>query len=110
MLKCFVEKNLFSLFFSPILSLLSCKSSPRLYVGNLSWNIRWQELKEYMKRAGNVIKADVMEEPSGRSKGCGIVTFATMEEAQHAVNTLNNTELDGTSTMIIYKFGCIILL
>lgn len=69
--------------------------SPRLYVGNLSWNIRWQELKEYMKRAGNVIKADVMEEPSGRSKGCGIVTFATMEEAQHAVNTLNNTELDG---------------
>lgn len=30
----------------------------RVYVGNLSWNVKWQELKDHMKLAGNVIHAD----------------------------------------------------
>ena len=43
----------------------------RLYVGNLSWDVKWQELKDFFKPYGTVVRADVMEEPSGRSKGCG---------------------------------------
>ena len=43
----------------------------RLYVGNLSWDVKWQELKDFFKPYGTVLRADVMEEPSGRSKGCG---------------------------------------
>jgi len=30
----------------------------RVYVGNLSWNVKWQELKDHMKQVGNVIHAD----------------------------------------------------
>lgn len=30
----------------------------RVYVGNLSWNVMWQELKDHMKKAGTVVHAD----------------------------------------------------
>lgn len=30
----------------------------RVYVGNLSWDVEWQDLKDHMKRAGNVLYAD----------------------------------------------------
>ena len=46
---------------------LGCK----IYVGNLSWEVKWQELKDFFKPCGTVVRADVMEEPGGRSKGCG---------------------------------------
>ena len=53
-----------------------------MYVGNLSWNVRWPELKTHMLQAGRVVFADVLQD-DGRSKGCGIVRYATAEEAQH---------------------------
>jgi RNA recognition motif-containing protein len=43
----------------------------RIYVGNLSWDVKWQDLKDFFKPCGTVVRADVMEEPGGRSKGCG---------------------------------------
>ncbi|GMF12002.1 unnamed protein product [Phytophthora lilii] len=67
----------------------------RVYVGNLSWNVKWQELKDHMKKVGTVVHADVLEESNGRSKGCGLVEYATQEEAAKAIAELNNTELEG---------------
>ena len=32
----------------------------RVYVGNLSWDVKWQDLKDHMRKAGEVIHADVM--------------------------------------------------
>lgn len=73
----------------------------RVYVGNLSWNVTWQELKDYMKSAGcEVTRADVMTTHDGRSKGCGIVEFATEEGAKRAVLTLNDTELNGRQIFV----------
>lgn len=43
-------------------------SANRVYVGNLAWGVTWKELKDHVKQAGRVIKADVAMEPSGRSK------------------------------------------
>ncbi|KAF1322705.1 Rna-binding protein, partial [Globisporangium splendens] len=67
----------------------------RVYVGNLSWNVKWQDLKDHMKQAGVVVHADVLEEAGGRSKGCGLVEYGSPEEAQHAIRTLNDSQLDG---------------
>lgn len=67
----------------------------RLYVGNLSWQVNWQMLKDHFKQCGNVVRADVLEEAGGRSKGCGIVEYNSVQEAQHAIDALNDTELDG---------------
>jgi RNA recognition motif-containing protein len=45
----------------------SSASGCKIYVGNLSWEVRWQDLKDHFKNVGFVVKADVMEEPgSGR--------------------------------------------
>lgn len=67
----------------------------RVYVGNLSWDVAWQDLKDHMRQAGEVLHAEVITEASGRSKGCGIVEYATEDEAQEAIHTLTDTELKG---------------
>jgi len=76
----------------------------RVYVGNLAWSTTWQELKEHMKQAGDVSHADIlMEDGSGRSKGCGIVEFSSSEEAKKAIETLNETTLPGTDRKIFVR-------
>jgi len=67
----------------------------RVYVGNLSWDVRWQDLKDHMRQAGEVAHAEIICEPSGRSKGCGVVEFSTEEAAQEAISTLTDTDLKG---------------
>lgn len=67
----------------------------RVYVGNLSWEVAWQDLKDHMIEAGEVVRAEVIKEPSGRSKGCGIVEFATEDGAKKAISELTDTELKG---------------
>ena len=67
----------------------------RVFVGNLSWSTSWQDLKDHFRQAGNVIHASIMEERPGRSKGCGIVEFESPEEAVAAIESLNDSELDG---------------
>lgn len=47
-----------------------------------------------------MVKADVFTERSGRSRGCGIVEFATPEQAQDAKVSMNNTELDGRTIFV----------
>ncbi|AFZ79946.1 RNA recognition motif domain containing protein [Theileria equi strain WA] len=68
-------------------------SKCRVYVGNLSWKVKWQELKDHMKQVGDVIRADIIEDYIGRSKGCGIVEFADEETAARAISELNDTLL-----------------
>jgi len=71
------------------------KQTCRVYIGNLSWEVAWQDLKDHMRDAGNVINAEVMTQDDGRSKGCGIVEYATPEEAKVACETMSDTELKG---------------
>ena len=67
-----------------------------VYVGNLSWDVTWQDLKDHFKQAGNVAHADVMlETGSTRSKGCGLVSFTNARDAANAIATLNDTDLKG---------------
>lgn len=72
----------------------------RVYVGNLSWDTRWQGLKDHMRDAGEVVHAEVFTEASGRSAGCGIVEFETPEGAANAIATLNDTMLDGRTIFV----------
>ena len=60
----------------------------------------WYDLKDHFKSCGNVVRADILEEPRGRSKGCGLVEFALAEEAQRAIATLNDTELKGRAIFV----------
>lgn len=72
----------------------------RVYVGNLSWNVGWRDLKDFMKSAGDVTRADVLQNHDGRSKGCGIVEYSTPEAAAEAVESLNGVELMGRQIFV----------
>ncbi|PCH35081.1 hypothetical protein WOLCODRAFT_79739 [Wolfiporia cocos MD-104 SS10] len=57
----------------------------QLFVGNLPYRVRWQDLKDLFRRAGAVLRADVALGPDGRSRGHGTVLMARAEEGERAV-------------------------
>ncbi|GJQ11312.1 hypothetical protein GpartN1_g3103.t1 [Galdieria partita] len=67
----------------------------RVFVGNLSYRTPWQILKDHMRQAGSVIRAEVFSDSLGRSAGCGVVEFETEEMAQMAIAKLNDSVLEG---------------
>eukprot|EP00573_Skeletonema_grethae_P012205 CAMPEP_0201694680 /NCGR_PEP_ID=MMETSP0578-20130828/6854_1 /ASSEMBLY_ACC=CAM_ASM_000663 /TAXON_ID=267565 /ORGANISM="Skeletonema grethea, Strain CCMP 1804" /LENGTH=209 /DNA_ID=CAMNT_0048180385 /DNA_START=108 /DNA_END=737 /DNA_ORIENTATION=+ len=74
--------------------------SNRVYVGNLAWSVSWQDLKDHMRDAGDVQYSKVLTDRDGRSKGCGIVEFSTVEGAQDAIEKLTDTELKGRKIFV----------
>ena len=71
-----------------------------MYVGNLSWETSWQDLKDHFRAAGDVSHADVMMEHDGRSKGCGIVSFVSARDAGNAIASLHDSELHGRKIFV----------
>ncbi|CAK9033431.1 unnamed protein product [Durusdinium trenchii] len=72
----------------------------RVYVGNLSWQATWRDLKDHCRAVGEVRRADVAGDLDGNPKGYGIVEFASPEEAQAAVEQLTGTDLLGREIFV----------
>ncbi|KAJ8516753.1 hypothetical protein ONZ45_g5968 [Pleurotus djamor] len=64
----------------------------QLFVGNLPYRVRWQDLKDLFRKAGTVLRADVSLGPDNRSRGFGTVLLATAEDAGRAVDMYNGYE------------------
>ncbi|KAM0787458.1 hypothetical protein ACM66B_003536 [Microbotryomycetes sp. NB124-2] len=59
----------------------------QLSVSNLPFRVRWQDLKDLMRKCGTVLRADVALSPvDGRSRGFGVVLFARHEDAMKAID------------------------
>ena len=55
-------------------------------MGNLSYQTKWQDLKDHMKQMGDVVRADVAtSREDGRSRGYGIVVYSSAREADGAI-------------------------
>jgi cold-inducible RNA-binding protein len=68
----------------------------KLFVGNLHWHIRWQELKEFFSQWGEVEYASVsLDRETKKSRGFGFVTFKNAEDATRAKAEANEQELHG---------------
>ena len=67
----------------------------QLFIGNLSWDTTWQELKDHFGSCGTVEYSNVAIGRDGRKKGFGFVRFATKEEADVAIEKMNGTEFMG---------------
>ena len=73
----------------------------KLYVGNLSYSIRDEDLLEAFGQFGNVSSAKVMmDRDTGRSKGFGFVEMGSDAEAQAAINGMNGQALDGRAIVV----------
>lgn len=76
-------------------------SSCVVFVGNLDWRTRWFDLKDHMRKAGNVDSADVLiDNRTKRSKGCGIVKYQNARDAARAIRELNESQLDGRTIFV----------
>lgn len=70
----------------------------KLYVGNLSFSIGDQELREAFSPHGNLLSASVVtDRETGQSRGFGFVEFGSTNEAETAIAAMNGASLDGRS-------------
>jgi RNA recognition motif-containing protein len=70
--------------------------SNNIYVGNLPWSYRDDELKGLFEEHGDVTSAKVIvDRMSGRSRGFGFVEMANGDEAASAIEALNGQETEG---------------
>lgn len=72
-----------------------------IFVAKLSFDTQSDELQRAFEAYGEVSSANViMDKFSGRSKGFGFVEMDNDEEAQNAIDNLNDTELDGRTIVV----------
>jgi RNA recognition motif-containing protein len=68
----------------------------RLFVGNLSFDVSDDDLRQAFSEAGSCSSASIVRDRmTGKSRGFGFVEMSTEEEAQRAVSTLNGRDLQG---------------
>jgi RNA recognition motif-containing protein len=73
----------------------------KLYVGNLPYTVRDEDLQQAFGAFGSVNSAKVMmERDTGRSKGFGFVEMGSDAEAQSAIEGMNGQSLGGRSLVV----------
>jgi RNA recognition motif-containing protein len=73
----------------------------KLYVGNLPYTVRDEDLQQSFSQYGSVSSAKVMmERDTGRSKGFGFVEMGNDAEAQAAIAGMNGQSLGGRSITV----------
>lgn len=73
----------------------------RLYVGNLPYAVRDEELAQIFTPFGSVTQAQVMmERGTGRSKGFGFVEMHEAQQARSAIAALHGRPLGGRTLVV----------
>jgi RNA recognition motif-containing protein len=72
-----------------------------IYVGNLSYDVTEEELKQAFEAFGEVESVRIIKDMySGRSKGFGFVEMPGKAEAQSAIDGMNEKELKGRTIKV----------
>jgi len=73
----------------------------KLYVGNISFKTKQDELKELFAQVAEVETATIITDfHTGRSKGFGFVEMTTDEDARKAIDAINNTVFMGQTLSV----------
>ena len=78
------------------------KDEISLFVGNLSWDVTWGDLKNYFKKY-NVTYSTIMKDKNGKSRGYGIVKFKNEENANLAIEEMNNSFVNGRQISVRFN-------
>lgn len=86
---------------------IEAKSEPsksKLFVKGLNIATTNNQLRDLFSEHGKLVSCGINWDQLGRSKGTGQVEFNTAEEAEAAIEKLNNTEFAGhTITVVLFK-------
>ena len=76
-------------------------NSNKLYVGGLPYATTETDLEGLFAEHGTVESARVItDRMTGRSKGFGFVEMGSQDEAEAAIEKLNNSELEGRTLVV----------
>jgi len=73
----------------------------RLIVENLSSRVSWQDLKDYMRQAGEVTYAGMCQNAHKQNRNEGVVEFASASDMKTAIEKLDDTELNGRRIRLV---------
>ncbi|XP_073277167.1 33 kDa ribonucleoprotein, chloroplastic-like [Primulina huaijiensis] len=73
-------------------------SPHKMYVGNLSWSLTSEALREtFAQQPGFTSAKVIFDRDTGRSRGFGFVTFSSAEEVESALEAMNGLDVEGRS-------------
>ena len=76
-------------------------TSPKLYIGNLSFDATESDLFELFNGVGKVVNAEVVaHRQTEKSKGFGFVLMTTIDEAKRAVTELHDKDFMGRKLVV----------
>jgi cold-inducible RNA-binding protein len=72
-----------------------------IYVGNLSYKVQETELSSLFEEFGEVVSVKIIQDQeTGRSRGFAFVEMASQEDAEKAIEELNDTVLMGRNLVV----------
>lgn len=72
-----------------------------IYIGDLSYQVTGEELEELFAAFGTVTSAKVIKDrETGNSKGFGFVEMPNQDEAENAIETLNESTFKGSKIKV----------
>ncbi|NTU96814.1 MAG: RNA-binding protein [Chlorobiaceae bacterium] len=72
-----------------------------IYIGNLDYNATDSDLQRMFEAFGEVSSANVIiDKSSGRSKGFGFVEMPAKAEAEEAITSLNDSDMNGRNITV----------
>ena len=75
--------------------------STKLYVGNLSFDVTENDLREILSQHGPVNEINIiMDKMTGRARGFAFVTMNTQEGANAAIEKLNGKDWQGRALTV----------
>lgn len=73
----------------------------QIYVGNLSYKTREDDLRELFEKYGEVTSVKIVEDRvTGRSKGFGFVEMQDRDEGEKAIEALDGSEVEGRNIRV----------
>lgn len=76
------------------------RMNKKLYVGNLLFAVKEEELLNLFSQAGQVVSAKVIRHRDGRSKGFGFVEMESEDSASKAVEMFNGQDFRGRKLIV----------
>ena len=93
-------KDIYKIFLTSFFNHLFFKPM-NIYVANISFRAREQDLKELFQQFGEVSSVKVVtDRDTGRSRGFGFVEMDSDEDAKKAIAGLNNKEVEGRAMSV----------
>ncbi len=73
----------------------------KLFVGNISFKMDEEDLKDLFSQTGNVVSVAIpTDRDTGRKRGFAFVEMETQESAQAAIDTLNGKTIEGREIVV----------